>query len=162
MDLKKLIFGQIDTVKVTKPPKSNLMDDPMENEEEKKTGLMAQSKKIKKSKKPHDKDIKVKYIGYPRKLIPNDRCRKRYSCEVHYVDGSGKLRTKHVRFGNEGKKEFIDHHDNKIRMNTVSKLQHTEDPLHGNFYKAFILNSKETDFNKAYIQLLDGMGIKTD
>ena len=156
-DLRKLIMGGpnqtgVKTSTYQIPEKVDITDN---------SGISPMSKKIKKSKPIRDKNIKIKYIGYPVKLTTNEKCRRRYSCEVRYEDNQGKNHTKHVRFGNEGKNEFIDHGDNIKRLNTVSKLSHTDDLLHSNFYKMYLLNSNNTDMNVAYINLINELGLSS-
>lgn len=157
MDLRQLIFG--------KPNNTDSLirsAGPLDEEEKTNktgTGISNASKKIKKLKREHPEKIKIKYIGYPVKLKPSEKCKRRYACEVKYLDEEGKERKKHVRFGNEGKNEYIDHRDPQKRLNTITKLKNTESPLESNFYKLYLLNSNEPTVNDAYINLITTMGV---
>lgn len=160
MDLKGLIFGgsNVKSNSGTKSNKNVMEEGKEESKIEPKSSLLPTSKKIKKSKKKHTlENAKIKYIGFPMKLVPNERCRRRFSCEVVYQDLQGKSHKKHVRFGNVGKSEYIDHHDDMKRLNTVSKLANTDDPLQSNFYRMYLLNSKNDNITDAYFNLVQSL-----
>lgn len=81
-------------------------------------------------------------VSYPEKITPSGRCKKRFQVQVKFKDETGKLRKKLVRFGKEGKKEFIDEHNEKLRIR-ASKLKNSNNWLHGSFYDLFLLNNKD-------------------
>ena len=160
MDLKSLVFGSANRNKAQNVQDDTSSDSEVNSTAKKEvTSIAKESKKIKKPKKSvNPGDVKVKYIGYYHKLKPSEKCKRRYKCEVIY-EQDGKEHRKQVRFGNADKKEFVDDHDNAKRLSIINKLGHTDDPLHPNFYRMYLLNSIETDIDNAYINLVKNMGL---
>jgi hypothetical protein len=131
-----------------KRPRSEL------EKEDKKDKILSLSKKIKKFN-PDISKYELKYIGYPMKLETTPRCKKRYMVEVRYKDQNGKMRKKHVRFGKEGREEFIDHKNPARRMSVVNRISEDSNYLSSNFYKLFLLNSQHNNISDAYKDLVN-------
>lgn len=128
-------------------------------------GLLHASKKIKKSNGEEHKVTSVSvhptpktllYIGYPQKLVPTEKCKKRYKVEIKWLE-NGKLHQKHVRFGKEGVKDFIDHNDDKARNCKLNKMKITDDWTHPNFFTAYLLNSESADVYEAWKSLITAL-----
>lgn len=109
---------------------------------------------IRKFKRSDYKKAKLKNIGFPRKLTPTQNCKRKYSVAVEYQDEMGKAHVKNVRFGRDDVPDFIDHKDPKKRLSTVSKMGNDENFLHPNFYKMYLLNSRNSNIHDAYKDLI--------
>lgn len=100
----------------------------------------------------------LKYIGYPVKLTPKPRCKKRYAVEVRWIEG-GRERHKHVRFGKGNASDFIDDHDEKKRNTKLKKMTITDDFTSPAFYTAYLLNSPEHKLKEAWGRLVEKLGL---
>lgn len=116
------------------------------------------TKKIHKFSRKEYKDAQLTSIGTPKRLTPTEHCKRRYSVRVGFKDlKNGKSREKLVQFGREGKETFIDHKNLIRRENCISKLKHTENFLHPNFYDLYILNGKRETVLDNYIALVNAL-----
>lgn len=131
----------------------------VERMDEERDGDQRIQKKVISKPKIDRSKLKLKYIGYPKKLTPSERCRKKYAVQIIFEDQKGKEHKKHVRFGKEGKTDYVDDKDELKRISLVNKLGHTDDILHGNFYRAYLLNSKEDNIHDAYKNLTNNLCI---
>lgn len=121
------------------------------------SGILSSSKKIKKTPKKDHSKYTLKHVSYPIKLNPSEKCKKRYAIQIQYLDGD-KMRTKKIRFGKEGKLEFIDHKDHKKRLARVTRLKNDDNFLDHSFYESNLLNSKFDNIDDAYINLNSELG----
>ena len=141
---------------------SSLENDDREETKDAINDVAGVTKKIQKFKRKDYADAQLIHIGLPRKLIHSgaSKCRKRFGVDIHFIDKkTGKKRTKLVRFGKEGKEEFVDHHDVLKRQKCISKLSNDENWMHGNFYKLNLLNSKFDNVYDAHKALISNLGL---
>lgn len=134
--------------------------DVMEEHKDRTSDVPGVTKKIQKFKRADYADGELIHIGLPERLKPSDKCRKRFAVNVRFIDKkTGKKRSKLVRFGKEGKDEFIDHKDAIKRERCIAKLGNDENWLHGNFYKLYLMNSNSENIYDAHKALVNHLGL---
>lgn len=128
------------------------------SEPREKSDVPGVTKKIHKFRRVDFKNADLTYIGLPKKLTPSDRCKRRYAVRVEFKDiQTGAAKSKLVLFGREGKEGYVDHKNLIRRENCITKLKHTENFLHPNFYDLYILNGKRDTVKDNYIALVDAL-----
>lgn len=118
--------------------------------------LNSNSKKVLKFKRDDFTNAKIDSIGPIRKNTTDKRSKRRFVVDLKFHVGD-KRHERQVLFGKEGKEEFIDHKDEARRLSTITKIGHTDNPFHPNFWKAYILNSKYDNIPDAHRALVENM-----
>jgi len=124
------------------------------------------SKKIKKFNRNDYKNHELIDIGYPTLLEPTAQCKRRYRIPVTFLEKSGqtrKTKTRHVLFGSDDQKDYIDHHNEEKRQATCKKLTtNDENWAHPNFYRLYLLNSIHDNIGDAYNALIKSYKLDID
>lgn len=120
----------------------------------------------KRLKKSDYKKVKVISLGYPRDLMKESqnggkpfKGKKQYSIEVKYRDDKGQPHTRNVLFGNVEDKDFYTTGDEMARLTRAARLRNTDNPLHQNFYRLFLLNSPNKTMLESYSRLREAMDV---
>lgn len=134
------------TNKIT-PITSEMEEDPI--------SINPTSKKITKFKREQYKDAKITYLGFPTKIDSIfQKTLKKWTIEVRFTDKEGRQRVKNIRFGNVIKPDFIDHQNETLKQQFLSKKNlELDNWLHPDFYKVYLLNTSP-DINTAYKNLV--------
>lgn len=85
--------------------------------------------------------------------MEDEKSKKKYFVNVRWREKDGRKRTKVIRFGEKGKKDYVDSKDVAQRMSVLSRLKNTDNPFNKNFYRAHLLNSDELDIKKAWLNM---------
>lgn len=120
----------------------------------------------KRLKKNDFQKAKVISLGFPRDLMKESqnggkpfKGKKRFAIEVKYKDDKGKSHTRNVLFGNVEDNDYSFTGDELARLRCTARLKHTDNFLHQNFYRLFLLNSPSKNMVESYSRLREAMGV---
>jgi len=105
------------------------------------------------------KKAKLLSLGFPQKVETNDHSKKKYLIQIKYQDNQDKIRIKNVRFGKDNVEDYIDHRDDSKRLRCINKMKNDDNFLHPNFYRLYLLNSKNIDMYEAYKDLTKALNV---
>lgn len=151
----------------TFPPVKNNLEHQIQTSDEKKDNnsikMSNNSKEIVKSKKKKEcllwnDGYTIKNISYPEEIIANERLKKKYKVHLQYLDPKGIKHTKTIRFGKQGKDDYLDHKNMDQKNKLTAKLCNTHNIFHPNYWRLNLLNTGE-DLKSNWMSLINKLKV---
>lgn len=140
------------------PVKNNLEHQIIASTTKENNKISENSKNIVKKKKREcllwNDQYTIKNISYPEEIKPTEKLKKKYKIHLQYTDQNGAKHNKTIRFGKQGKDDYLDHKNIEQKNKLTAKLCNTHNVFHPNYWRLNLLNSGE-DLKSNWMSLLN-------